>query len=322
MYCENCGALRQAGDAFCVSCGTSLGAAGRPQGGAQRSLVYADTTAVATPDNALGVRLASIACWLAFASCAFWLLGAGDRLVYRHGEQFSWYLKSLNWWACIPLLVAACMLFARRNHLVTGVALVIGTSALLYWTALQLGVTFIEHLPARSFSGPLSLSLLSAVLAVAALCCVSIAVIQVKPKRSMPGTELAVAACLAGGFSTLSLVLSAGGRHFWSFDLVFFISFPVWIQLLVVAFAFAIIAAMLIGCLLGGRAAASVAITGAIYFGLLSIQRLFNQDLQRASGFYFGVLACGAFIATAVIASSIAKREMQPALLDPSLLAR
>ena len=322
MYCENCGALRQAGNAFCVSCGASLAPADRPQGGAQPSFGYADASAVATQDNPLAVRLATIACWLAFASAAFWFLGAGDRLVYRHGEEFVRSLKYLDWWYCLPLLVTAGMLLVRRRAVLIGTGFLIGTSVLLYATVLNLGISFIEHSSTRYYAGPISLHLIGAALALGALGCASVAVFQSKPKVSMPSIELVIVASLAAAFSAINMVLWAYGNHFWSFDLIFFDGPPMWYQLLVVGFALAIVVSLAIGCLMGGRAAASVAIAGATYFGLLSIQTLSQDHSGLAAGFFFGVLACGAFIATAVIASSIAKREMQPALLDPSLLAR
>jgi len=321
MYCENCGALRQAGNAFCVSCGTSLGAAGSAQGGAQSSFGYGDVTAVATQDNPLAVRLATIACWLAFASAAFWFLGAGYRLANRGGNEFVEYLKYLEWWTCVPLVVAAGMLLALRKNALVGAGFLIGTSVILYITFVSVGAKLIEHEEWYG-AGPVGLNLVSAALAIGALGCVSAAVIQAKPKFSMPSTELTVVACLAATFGVLNLVLFAYGRQFWSFDLIFLNGPSAWYALLRTVFAIAIVASIAIGCMMGGRAAASVAIVGATYFGLHGIQALFYDHSGLALGFYFGVLACGAFIATAVIASSIAKREMQPALLDPSLLAR
>ena len=326
MYCENCGALRQAGNAFCVSCGTSLGAAGSAQGGAQPSFGYGDTTAATTQDNPqdnpLAVRLATIACCLAFASAGFWLLGAGDRLVYRHGEEFVRSLKYLDWWYCVPLLVTAGLLLVRRRAVLIGTGFLIGTSVLLYATVLNLGISFIEHSSTRYYTGPISLNLIGTALAAGALGCASAAVIQSKPKISMPRTELIIVASLAVAFSALNTALYLYGNHFWSFDLIFFDGPPMWYQLLVVGFALAIVLSLAIGCILGGRAAASVAIAGATYFGLLTLQTFSDDHRGLSLGFYFGVLACGAFIAMAVIASSIAKREMRPASLDPSLLAR
>lgn len=326
MYCENCGALRQAGNAFCVSCGASLAPADRPQGGAQPSFGYGATSTVETQDNPqanpLAVRLATFACWLAFASAAFWLVGVGDRLVYRHGEEFAWYLKNLDWWYCIPLLVTAGMLLARRGTPLIGTGFLVGTSVLLYTTVFDLGINLIEHSSTRYLTGPMSLNLIAAALAVGALGCVSLAVIQGKPKVSLPSAELVIVASLAGAFSALDLVLWAYGNHFWSFDLIYFDGPPMWIQILWTGLAVAIPISLAIGCMLGGRAAASVAIAGATYFGLLTIQTFSDDHRGLSLGFYFGVLACGAFIAMAVIASSIAKREMRPASLDPSLLAR
>ena len=322
MYCENCGALRQAGNAFCVSCGTSLGAAGRPQGGAQSSFGYGDVTVATAQDNPPAVRLATIACWLAFASAGFWLIGAVDRLVNPHGEEFAWYLKNLDWWYCIPLLVTAGLLLVRRRAVLIGTGFLIGTSVLLYATVLNLGISFIEHSSTRYYAGPISLNLLGAALALGALGCASVAVLQSKPKVSMPSIELVIVASLAAAFSALNLVLWAYGNHFWSFDLIYLDGPTMWIQILWTGLAVAFPVSLAIGCMLGGRAAASVAIAGATYFGLLAIQTVLQDHSGLALGFYFGVLACGAFIATAVIASSIAKREMQPPLLDPSLLAR
>ena len=326
MYCEQCGALRQAGNAFCVSCGASLAAADRPQGGAQPSFGYGTTSAAPAQDNPqanpLALRLATIACWLAFASAAFWLIGVGDRLVYRHGEEFSWYLKNLDWWYCIPLLVTAGMLLARRGTPLIGTGFLVGTSVLLYTAVFDLGINRIEHSSTRYLTGPMSLNLIAAALAVGALGCVSVAVIQGKPKVSLPSAELVIVASLAAAFSALNLVLWAYGNHVWSFDLIYFDGPPMWIQILWTGLTVAIPISLAIACFLGGRATASVAIAGATYFGLLSVQTLFQDHSGLALGFYFGVLACAAFIATAVIGSSIAKREMQPALLDPSLLPR
>lgn len=321
MYCENCGALRQEGNAFCVSCGASLGAARRQQGGAQSVSGYGDAAA-AVQDNPTAVHLATIACWLAVASAAFWLLGAADRLVNPHGEEFSSYLKNLNWWYCVPLLVTAGMLLARRRTVLIVTGFLIGTSLLIYATVFQLGVSFIEHSSMRYYTGPISLNLIGAALAICALGCASVAVLQGKPKIALPSTKLMMVASLAAAFSALNLVLWPYGNRFWSFDLVFFDGPPMWYQLLVVGLALAIVASLAIGCFLGGRATASVAIAGATYFGLLAIQTLLQDHSGLASGFYFGVLACAAFIATAVVGSSVAKREMEPALLDPSLLAR
>jgi len=238
------------------------------------------------------------------------------------GGEFVGYLKNLNWFACIPLLVAACMLFTHRSSALIGAGFLVGTSVIAFESLLQLGVTYIWHSSARYFTGPMGLNLLSAALAAGALGCASAAVIQSKPKISMPRTELIIVASLAVAFSALNTALYLYGNHFWSFDLIYFDGPPMWFQLLSTGLGVAMAISVAIGCVLGGRATASVAIAGATYFGLYSVQTLFQDHSDLALGFYFGVLACGAFIATAVIASSIAKRETQPALLDPSLLAR
>ena len=328
MYCENCGALRQAGNAFCVSCGTSLGAAGSAQGGAQSSFGYGDASAVATPDNALGVRLAIIASCCGVASGWVWLFGTfvWSRFAYSESEYLTFrlppgldgYGPTSEWLfaPAIPVLTAGILLAAMRKDQRVGIAAVLGALILFFGGITQfISSIFAKYDFDKAPVALLSIFMLSMVLSIASVCCVAVMGFRLKIHFEMPSAKVLVAA--AGGAATAALSLLTGQNYYgsaWStsevlngitsrindsYD-------PTWVFVVSALLAAAIFSVILLATYLGPSAAASTATVGAIFLGLRAIAfarpDVSKYGLSLRYGWMLGVFASCCLVVTAVLA--------------------